>query len=867
MNLRVKYTLLTVLYFLTALFAGLAASADNLHGHRPPRYTIPTLQRLLGTNEMLHFARGKPVTIPKQLVVKYRPESTFESRAALHAFTRSQVIHEIPELGIQTVLVSSEQAAAAYKNNPNVLWVEPRYRRFPLLVDPNDPAYNNFDDSLVADPADALYFKWDAHVIDCIDGWGIWPGHYFNSINKGASAVLMAVIDSGIDYGHPDFINAGGSTSNVTGGGQLYRSKDVSIINGVTTPDAWDVYGHGTHVTGIAAAAVNNGVGVTGNAPNAQVISVRVIDENGNGTDTDIAAAIMYAADQGALVANISLGGYGYSQVEQDAVDYAWNKGMLVVAAAGNDGVNTSPNYPGALSRVLAVSATSDQDGLATYSNFGDYIGIAAPGGDIDFNILAIIGVYSTLPTYFVPLNDPNIEGASENFDYLMGTSMSSPQVAGLAALYAGKKGFTQSTANLIKIWQAIQQGADGFGGWDPDYGFGRINVYGTMNLDSVPNPRGDTIGCITGQVLYKGTPVNLAVTKAVPVGGGASVQASTRADGCYRIAGVHAGNYNVTATVFGESQVINTVTVTAGCDIPGVDFNIGTVQGPVAVKSISLSSGTVYGTKSLTGKVTLKAFAPPSGVVVALGSSNPSLAIPTSNSVTVPSGATTATFSITTFGTNTTGVANITATAGTTVSAPLTVRPITVISLSANPNPIVGSKMTTGTVKLEAAAAPGAITVSLSSSNPAIANPSVGSVSVAAGSLTATYTITTHAVTVSTPVVITATAHGVSKTFKLVVNPINVSGLTFSPSSVKGGLTSTAHITLNTPATSNLTITLGSNNPGAAVPAVPSVVILAGSSTGTFTVNTSVVAASTPVLISATVNGITKTATITVKP
>ena len=103
-----------------------------------------------------------------------------------------------------------------------------------------------------------------------------------------------------------------------------------------------------------------------------------------------------------------------------------------------------------------------------------------------------------------MPLNDPNVAGASENYDYLQGTSMASPEAAGLAALYAGSKGYTQQTPGVtVKIWQALQRGADnvagGDGGWDPYYGFGRINVFGTMNLDVNPNPRGATSACGRG--------------------------------------------------------------------------------------------------------------------------------------------------------------------------------------------------------------------------------------------------------------------------------------------------------------------------------------------------------------------------------
>src|SRR5205823_2939868 len=143
---------------------------------------------------------------------------------------------------------------------------------------------NNFDYNLPSDPSDATWFKWDAHLTQAVDGWSIWPGKYFTSAGKGVAGVKIAVIDTGVDYTHPDFINTGGTATDTAHGGQLLRPLDRTIISGDFTQDAPDAYGHGTHVTGIAAAATNNGTGVTGNGYNANVISLRVTDANGNGT-------------------------------------------------------------------------------------------------------------------------------------------------------------------------------------------------------------------------------------------------------------------------------------------------------------------------------------------------------------------------------------------------------------------------------------------------------------------------------------------------------------------------------------------------------------------------------------------------------
>jgi subtilisin family serine protease len=561
-----------------------------------------------GSSRLLLPKSPAAVVIPGQYVVRFAPGAAVSALGRVQARTGARVVSSLPQLGIATLRLPSLAAARAAAQEPGVLWVEPNLRRHVLLPEPNDPAYNQLDPTLPLDPDMATWFEWDARIIQAHEGWSVWPNRYYTAGSKGADAVRIAVIDTGIDYTHPDFANAGNASTNSADGGQLDRGLDRSFFAGQTTNEAPDEYGHGTHVAGIAAAATNNARGVTGVGYNATVMSLKVLDASGTGSASDLARAIVYAADNGALIVNLSLGDYAYSQAEQDAVNYAWSKGTLCIAAAGNDGSGTTPNYPAALTRVLAVSATAHEERLALYSNWGDYVGVAAPGGDFDFTTGWFLPVYSTMPTYHVTLNLPEY-GAARDYDYLQGTSMASPQVAGLAALVAGSKGWTQSTPGApVKIWQAIQRGADSLGGgseWNPFYGHGRINVYNTLNLDNEPNPRGAATGCVVGQVRYRDTAVQNATVRAVRQGTGEEFVASSRADGGYRIVNALAGTYTVTATFFSESLSIGAVEVTAGCDIPGVDFNIGGAAPPAPPYSISgrvHENGPGVGGVSVTG-------------------------------------------------------------------------------------------------------------------------------------------------------------------------------------------------------------------------------------------------------------------------
>jgi thermitase len=264
------------------------------------------------------------------------------------------------------------------------------------------------------------------------------------------SGVTIAIIDTGVDLTHPDL-----KTNLVAG--YDYVSNDG-------TPQ--DGNGHGTNVAGIAAAALN-GVGVSGVAPLAKILPVRVLDDSGSGSISAVASGVTFAADR-AQILNLSLGAATSYSTLQNAINYAVNtKGRLVVAASGNCGdiyypyngctYMNQPSYPGAYSNVLAVAATDNYDAHASFSTSGSQVDVSAPGVDI----------YNT----FIP----------NSYDYESGTSQATPHVAGLAALIWSK--YPSYTA--AQVWNRITSTAVDLGaaGRDNIFGAGRIDVKQALGI------------------------------------------------------------------------------------------------------------------------------------------------------------------------------------------------------------------------------------------------------------------------------------------------------------------------------------------------------------------------------------------------
>ena len=272
--------------------------------------------------------------------------------------------------------------------------------------------------------------------------WGIFAigADRVWSTTTGAG-VIVAVVDSGSGP-HPDLAE------------NLLPGR--SFLNSTETPDGDDINtsGHGSHVAGIIAAAANNGIGGSGVAPHAKILPIRVLNQAGEGTTGPVASGVRFAADNGAKVINLSLGGTSDSSNLTEAIQYATDKGALVVAAAGNGGPNDVPKWPAALDLTIAVTAVDPANKATIFDQRGDYIDISAPGTEI---------VSTAKGDYFTE----------------SGTSMAAGFVAGAAALlFAAEPRVTNAQVRDILLRTATDIGEPGR---DVTFGAGLINMVAAL--------------------------------------------------------------------------------------------------------------------------------------------------------------------------------------------------------------------------------------------------------------------------------------------------------------------------------------------------------------------------------------------------
>jgi len=378
---------------------------------------------------------------PGHLLVRFNADASPTEVARLKA---NRVVGENAALRVTHLKVSPEEELAVFdqlKRSPDVEFVEFDSLVTTLFV-PNDTYY--------ATPYPSSHYgniaQWGPQAVSAPAAWDIIQGY---------SSTVIAIVDTGVDDTHPDL-----------------AAKIVGEYS--FTGKVKDGFGHGTHCAGIAAAVTNDSLGVAGMCPNCKILSVKVLDDTGSGFISDVASGIVYAADHGADVISLSLGGSGRSQTLRAALDYAVNHNVLPVCAMGNSNSASETPEPAYWFNCLSVIATDSTGTRAYFSNYGDKADVAAPG----------VGILSTMPTYSTYLSS---HGYLQNYDALSGTSMATPMVAGLAGLVRSRN--PNLTATQVK---GIIMATAGDGkSWSPELGFGVVNaaraVQAAVNTDSVP--------------------------------------------------------------------------------------------------------------------------------------------------------------------------------------------------------------------------------------------------------------------------------------------------------------------------------------------------------------------------------------------
>ncbi|MEX2028117.1 MAG: S8 family serine peptidase [Candidatus Curtissbacteria bacterium] len=367
--------------------------------------------------------------VADEILVGFRPGVPRAQIDNIHQRIRARAKKNIERVNTDVVElpegVSVPEAIALYKTMPEVEYAEPNFLAS-AFISPNDPLYSS---------------QWNLKKVLAEDAYDVSKGGFG----------LVAIVDTGVDSSHPDL-----SGLVVEG----YNTIDENNNSG-------DDHGHGTHVAGIASAQTDNSTGIASISYQAKVLPVKVLNKDGFGTYADVSEGIVYSADQGSRIINLSLGGSSDSETLKRAVNYALGKGSLLVAAAGNNG-NDSSVYPASYKGVLAVSASDQNDNLASFSTYGNNVFVASPG----------VSITSSIP--------------GGNYKQYSGTSMSAPHLAGLIAIALSAKPELSNSEVIDQIKnnaEKVGQYTYDQNGWNPYFGYGRISSGKTLTSLSPSSP------------------------------------------------------------------------------------------------------------------------------------------------------------------------------------------------------------------------------------------------------------------------------------------------------------------------------------------------------------------------------------------
>ena len=387
----------------------------------------------------LSARQNKPEFVPGQLLIKFKNELSTAQIQSTFAAAGIQQTDYMAEIGVYLCRITKDvevhAAVEECKKDPNVLYAEPNYiyRTSTPRGTPNDPRFDSLWGMNNSSDAD----------IDAPEAW---------DKQTGSRDVLVAIIDTGIDYNHEDLRDNIWRNPGESGNGKENNGVDDDSNGFVDDVYGWDFAaddndpmddnGHGTHVAGTVGAVGNNGTGVVGVNWQVRMMALKFLDSQGSGTTDNAVKAILYAADNGAIIQSNSWGGGGASQALQDAIAYARDKNSLFIAAAGNNGTDNdiSPNYPSNydVENVVAVAASDNTDRRAEFSNYGKKtVDLFAPGVDI----------LSCQP--------------GNRYQSLSGTSMATPHVSGVAALVAAQYPGLTYRQLMIRVLGSVDRKAN----------------------------------------------------------------------------------------------------------------------------------------------------------------------------------------------------------------------------------------------------------------------------------------------------------------------------------------------------------------------------------------------------------------------
>ena len=408
-----------------------------------------------------------PEYVPDEVIVKFKSSTPRSERELLKRELNATEVKKSLFGGFSVLRVKNSDGrrmANIIRRRAQVAWAEPNHiaRKFAM---PNDPMLSR---------------QWNFYnsVYGGINVPGAW------AMTMGSPAIIVAVLDTGVAYENYD--------SNSDGKLEYLQAPDLAGTRFVAGYDfanndthANDDDGHGTHVTGTIAQTTNNSLGCAGVAPGVSIMPVKVLGGTGDGAYSDIADGIYFATNAGAKVINMSLGGYFDDQVLHEACNYAYQHGVTIVAAAGNESLPFM-GYPAGYSTVISVGATDYRNQRTWYSNYGPGLTIMAPGGDTGVDLNGDGQKDGILQQTYpgADVDEPDLTKFA--YLYMQGTSMASPHVAGVAALIA-----SMGITDPDEVREIIQSTALNLStpGYDQNTGWGLVSAQSAVLQATANDP------------------------------------------------------------------------------------------------------------------------------------------------------------------------------------------------------------------------------------------------------------------------------------------------------------------------------------------------------------------------------------------